>query len=209
MKILTFVLGLLLCSCVSNYESRTDMNEVFTELSDIGNPQTPGKMGYDSDNKIYTLSGSGENIWFGNDSFSFLSKAVSGDFSLSSSLSFLGENPNHRKIGLMIRSGLSSDAIMVCCTVHGDGSTSFQYRDVIGGDVKKHQCKMSFGDYMSLQSRNGKIHITVSNKNGDFESWSCPFQIDKDARVGMFICSHDNERVESCLYSNVNFVLFD
>lgn len=209
MVFLTFLLGLLLCSCISDSDSKVDMNDAFLEFTDIGNPHIPGEMDYDSDNGVYTLSGSGENIWFGNDSFSFLSKAVSGDFSFSSSLSFLGENPTHRKIGLMIRSGLSSDALMVCCTIHGDGLTSFQYRDEIGGDVKEHKCKMLFGDYISLQSRNGKINFTVSNKKGDFESWNSPFLLDENVRVGMFICSHDNQRVESCRYSDVNLILLD
>jgi hypothetical protein len=54
----------------------------FDQFKDIGLPKISGSASYHEPSQIYHLSGSGSNIWFGTDSFSFLSKKMDGDFIL-------------------------------------------------------------------------------------------------------------------------------
>ena len=63
----------------------------FDLLSDIGAPEIAGKASYSEPSQAYHLSGSGSNIWFGHDSFSFLSKKMNGDFILQTRVHFIGE----------------------------------------------------------------------------------------------------------------------
>ena len=44
----------------------------FHALSDVGPPLIPGRAAYQEPDQEYWLEGSGRNIWFGEDSFSFL-----------------------------------------------------------------------------------------------------------------------------------------
>jgi hypothetical protein len=92
----------------------------FQAFSDIGLPGIEGKVNYQMPEQEYILEGSGENIWFGKDSFSFLWRRMNGDFILQAKIEFTGEGAHpHRKAGLMIRSGLSPDAPHVSCVIHG------------------------------------------------------------------------------------------
>ena len=52
----------------------------FEGFTDIGSPPLKGSVLYSEPGQEYRISGSGENIWFGEDSFSFLWKKMEGDF---------------------------------------------------------------------------------------------------------------------------------
>src|ERR1043165_5336344 len=72
---------LFLCFC-----ARSADLELFENETDVGNPAKPGRAVFDSTGKTYAISGGGENMWFTNDSFHFLWKKVSGDFSLQAAI---------------------------------------------------------------------------------------------------------------------------
>ena len=77
---------------------------LFEGSQDIGTVLHPGAIKYDASTHTYSVSASGENMWFTNDAFYFAWKKASGDVSISADISFLGEGKNpHRKAVLMIR----------------------------------------------------------------------------------------------------------
>ena len=52
----------------------------------------------------YLVAGGGENMWFTNDAFHFVWKKMSGDFTLTANVRFVGTNGNaHRKACLFVR----------------------------------------------------------------------------------------------------------
>src|SRR5580692_6858263 len=80
---------------------------IFTDHQDVGTVLHPGSVIYDDATHTYTISGSGENMWFGIDDFHFVWKKVFGDVAISANIAFLGEKGNnHRKAVLMIRQSL-------------------------------------------------------------------------------------------------------
>ncbi len=104
---------------------------LFESHADIGSVLHPGSVEYDATKKSYTITGSGENMWFKEDAFHFVWKEVSGDrVSLAANISFIGGGGNpHRKAVLMIRQSLDADSAYVDVALHGNGLTSLQYRD--------------------------------------------------------------------------------
>ena len=59
---------------------------VFQDHADIGTVLHPGSAQYDATRGIYTLTGSGENVWATGDNFQFVWKQVSGDVALTADI---------------------------------------------------------------------------------------------------------------------------
>ena len=60
---------------------------LFEKNADIGDVGKPGSVEYDKDQKSYTITGGGENMWATKDALHFVWKQVSGDISLASDIS--------------------------------------------------------------------------------------------------------------------------
>src|SRR4051812_47496579 len=79
----------------------------FETAGDVGKVETKGTAEFDAAKATYKITGSGENIWKNEDAFQFVSKKMSGDFSITMEVSFLGESTEkHRKACAMIRQSL-------------------------------------------------------------------------------------------------------
>ena len=61
---------------------------IFEDHADVGTVLHPGSVEYDASKQSYTLTGSGENMWFATDAFQFVWKKVSGDVTLTADISF-------------------------------------------------------------------------------------------------------------------------
>ena len=87
---------------------------IFEGQQDVGTVLHPGSAEYDGATGTYTLSGSGENMWWAEDDFHYVWKKVSGDFSLSADIALLGAGGDpHRKAVLMIRQTLDANSAAV------------------------------------------------------------------------------------------------
>ena len=85
---------------------------VFQGHQDVGTVLHPGSAEFDQEHFSYTIAGSGENMWFGEDDFQFAWRKMSGDASLTASVTFVGATGNnHRKGVLMIRKTLDGNSI--------------------------------------------------------------------------------------------------
>ena len=77
---------------------------VFEGHADVGTVLHPGAAQYDAARRSYTVSGSGENMWFVSDAFHFVWKKVSGDVTIAADIAFPAARGNaHRKAVLMVR----------------------------------------------------------------------------------------------------------
>ena len=64
---------------------------MFEGHQDVGTVLHPGSTTYDAAKQTYTVTGSGENMWFGMDDFQFAWKKMSGDVAISADIAFVGE----------------------------------------------------------------------------------------------------------------------
>lgn len=176
----------------------------FDAFTDIGSPGIQGAVIYGEPLQEYTISGSGGNIWFGQDSFSFLWKTMEGDFIIQARMHFLGEGTNpHRKAGLMVRGGLNSQAPHVSCVIHGDGLTSLQYRAEAGVDMEEVQFDVSGPDVIQLEKKGDTFTMSVAHHGKLYLQKTLEVHLAGELQAGLFICSHDDEVTEKAVFSNV------
>ncbi|MDQ6903857.1 MAG: hypothetical protein M3139_12705, partial [Bacteroidota bacterium] len=184
---------------------------IFSKSADIGNPKNAGAARYNEATQTYYLKGSGYNIWFNRDEFQYLYKKINGDFILTADFQFLGDEGNeHRKIGWMIRENLDEGAASYNAVTHGDGLTVLQWRPLRGAYMRDPEEEIFFPKkivYQTIQLERIGHTITMRVAN-----WGEPLQVVgatemynmKDSvYVGLFISSHDSDKVEEAKMWNV------
>src|SRR5436309_7494662 len=164
----------------------------FDGHTDVGTVLHAGSVAYDSEKQTYTLSGSGENMWFAADAFQFVWKKMSGDVTLTADISFLTKTGNeHKKAVLMLRQNLDADSVYADLALHASGLTSLQYRDEKGAVTREIQSNLSAPKRLRLVRRGDYIYMSLGNDN-DLKpagGWlRIPFQ--GEFYVGLGVCSH-------------------
>jgi TolB protein len=187
--------------------AQTQALGIFEGHQDVGTVLHAGSAEYDAAAHTYTVSGSGENMWFGVDDFQFAWKKVSGDVALTADIAFLGAGGNpHRKAVLMIRQTLEGKSVSVDLAVHGSGLTSLQYRRQTGADTHEVESNVTAPRTVRLEKRGEFIYAFVAGKDGKLEpagaatklAFNGPFY------VGIGVCAHDKDAVEKAVFSNVS-----
>jgi Tol biopolymer transport system component len=173
---------------------------------DIGNPKLNGSFQFDEKSQKFTLAGAGYNLWFERDEFYFVSQKVEGDFIITTNLKFIenGVDP-HRKIGLMIRESNAENSVYMDGAIHGDGLTSLQYREKIGGEtLEKASEKKEIQDIVQLERKGNEFIFRVS-KDGNplVEVAKVKLEMNKSVLAGMFIGSHNVDVLEKAEFWNV------
>ena len=179
---------------------------IFTDHQDVGTVLHPGSTEYDAAKQIYTLSGSGDNMWFGTDDFQFAWKKVSGDVALTADIAFLGAGGNpHRKAVLMMRQSLDGPSVAVDVAVHGVGLTSLQFRDATGVNTHEVESNISAPKTVRIEKRGDRFYAFVSGKDGKLQpaGASTKLTLTGDFYIGIGVCSHDKDVVEKAVFSNV------
>lgn len=179
----------------------------FENHSDVGTVLHAGSASYDPATQAYTLSGSGENMWFSNDDFQFLWQRVLGDASLAADISFIGQGGNpHRKAVLMIRQSLDADSVYVDVALHGSGLTSLQYREAKGAVTQEVQSSVSAPARLRLVKRGDSFSMWLASAPGDelkAAEGSARVSIVGTYYVGIGVCAHDKDVVERAVFSHV------
>jgi len=201
--------GTMLLSLTASAHSATPNLGIFQDHGDVGTVLHPGSVTYDPVSDNYIVSGSGENMWFGQDDFHYLWKKISGDVSLTADISFIGQTGNnHRKAVLMIRQSLEGNSPSVDVALHGDGLTSLQYRDAIGADTHEVQSNVSAPRTVRIEKHGAYFYAFVSNKDGMLQpaGASTKLSLTEPFYIGIGVCSHDKDVTEKAIFSNVKLV---
>src|SRR5207245_5032122 len=94
---------------LASVSAETTAPGIFEGHGDVGVVLHPGSVEYDATKRSYTIAGSGENMWFGDDAFQFAWKKMSADVTLPADIAFLGKGVNeHRTEVLMSRQSLDA-----------------------------------------------------------------------------------------------------
>jgi TolB protein len=179
---------------------------VFEDHKDIGTVLHPGSAIYDSKLDAYTVTGSGENMWFSEDDFHFLWQKMTGDLALSADIEFVGnKGNNHRKAVLMIRQSLDGNSAAVDVARHGDGLTSLQFRDAAGAATHEVESNLAAPRRMRIEKRGDFFYAFVSGKDGQLEpaSASTKLALSGPFYVGIGVSAHDRDVLETAVFTNV------
>ena len=180
----------------------------FEGIADIGRVSVPGTMQYDAQEDVYTVSAAGANLWFATDAASIVWMKVKGDFEITGDIDFVGEGVNpHRKLGFMIREDLSPDCVYADIAVHGDGLTSLQYRPARGENTFETGSVQGKAPTAISLARRGNAIITRSGKGAlpDIDDAAVDLDLPEECYVGLFLCSHEEDVVETGHFRNVRF----
>lgn len=181
---------------------------VFDNHTDVGDCQNAGFATYNSDEQTYMIGGSGTNMWFDKDEFHYLWTTLQGNFILRAEIQFLGEGVDpHRKAGWIVKNDLKSNTKHVNASVHGDGMTSLQYRKSTAGETLETVSKDTLTQVIQLE-RKGTTYIMSSAKFGEeFSSVQVKdLEMDDEVYVGLYVCSHNPDIVETVKFRNVRIV---
>ncbi|MEZ5424871.1 MAG: hypothetical protein R2747_01280 [Pyrinomonadaceae bacterium] len=182
---------------------------LFGASGDVGDVKKGGTARFDLDTEEYTLVGSGANMWAKRDEFHFLWKKLEGDFILTARARFVGKGVEpHRKMGLIIRSGLESDAAQASAVVHGDGLTSLQFRRAKGSDTEEIKTDLKAADVLRLQRKGDTFIMSVARFGEPFTTVQvAEVPLGASALAGLFVCSHNPDVSEEAVFRDVRLTV--
>lgn len=177
----------------------------FEGKTNVGKIKLPGSFQYDAGKNIYTITGSGENMWGHADAFYYAWNKVEGDLSMKMDIGWVGEGKQpHRKGGWMVRAGLEQDAAYVDAVIHGDGLISMQFRKTKGGDTYEVQSPLRGPATLILERTGDQFTLYVSKGDGQIcPSGTISIEFKDPVYAGLAVCSHDSTTQETANFSNV------
>ena len=207
----TWVGGLILYGAATGFcaQAATVPLGIFESHADVGTVLHAGSTAYDQSKQSYTISGSGQNMWFAADAFQFAWKKISADVTLTADISFLGSGGNeHRKAVLMIRQSLDADSAYADVALHGNGLTSLQFREARGANTSEIQANVSAPRRLRIGKRGDYVYMSLARDGEDLRvagGW-LRIPLEGSFYVGVGVCSHDKDVIEKAVFSNVDLV---
>jgi len=179
---------------------------IFTAHTNVG--RATGTASYDPQQQMYTIAGSGQNMWDTHDDFHFVWKRISGDFILSTRARFIGAGVEpHRKIGWTIRPSLDPRSAHVTAAFHGNGLMSLQFRRQSGGITEENKSADSLPDadaVIQLERRGGEYILSVARFGDSLVTQRLTgVSLPDTVYVGLFVCSHNDTVTERAMFSHV------
>ncbi len=201
-----FKIVLLYLGCLVSFSGNAQQMGIFEGFTDIGAVKHAGALVYNPEDKSYTVSGSGTNMWAENDELFFVWKKMSGDASLTASIQWLtkGVDP-HRKACLIFRQSLEPNSAYADVAFHGDGLTSIQYRETAGATTREVQSGSAAPKRVCIEKEGEYVSMAISNDNEavHFSGGSFKLKLTEPYYVGLGVCSHNADVLETAKFSDV------
>ena len=181
---------------------------IFENHGDVGTVLHAGSVDYDAAKRTYTISGSGENMWSVADAFQFVWKKMSGEVTLTADISFLTKTGNeHKKAALMLRQSLDGDSVYADVALHASGLTSLQFRDEKGAITSQIQSDRTAPKRLRIAKRGDYVYMSLGGQDASDKlqlagGW-LRIPLKGTFYVGLGVCSHDKDVVETAVFSNV------
>ena len=177
----------------------------FEAQTDVGVTRA-GAAEFDAARQEYRVTGGGVNMWGSTDAFHFVWQRVAGDLTLTTDVRLLGTGGQpHRKAGWVVRQGLEPDSPYASAVVHGDGLTSLQYRQVPGGTTLEVRSPLVRPVTLRLERRGNTFTLRAAREGEQLQTaGSAEVVLHDPVYVGLAVCSHDAEALESASFSRVS-----
>lgn len=196
----------LAATAASYAQDATAKLGLFEAHGDVGTLLHPSNFVYDAEMHTYTVTASGENVWFANDNFHFAWVKISGDAVVQADISFVGKGVNpHRKALLMVRQSLDADSPYADIALHGNGMTALQIRDEKGGLTRETQAALWSPKSLRIEKHGDYFTMWLAGEDGQFHfaDGSQRLQLSPPFYVGIGMCSHEKDLSETAIFSNV------
>ena len=177
---------------------------IFSNSGDVGGPAIKGSTQF-SDGQ-YRITGSGANIWAKQDQFQFVWREITGNFTVTATLRFLGQGSEHRKAGIMVRQSLDTDATYADVVIHGNGMPGVQFRTTKADNTNTVDLPIEGPGTFKLRLVRVGSTITVwSAKNGAplRELGHTANQLGSPVLLGLGVSSHTQAAANTVLFSDL------
>jgi TolB protein len=178
---------------------------IFTESGDVGGPAIKGSSTF-SDGQ-YRITGSGINIWAKQDQFQYVWREITGNFTVTAVLRFLGHGNEHRKAGIMVRQSLDTDATYADVVIHGNGMPGLQWRSRQGEDTNTFDLPFDGpGAFKVKLVRTGvRIYMYIAKEGAEpREIAHTEVTFRNPVLVGLAVCSHQADASDTVVFSDVS-----
>src|SRR5436309_3030142 len=191
--------------CVATFGLAQPSTNLFDTRGDLGVTPKTGSLEYDAASGEYKLTGGGANIWATEDAGFFTWKRLSGDVTLTADVRFIGTGAvAHRKVVLMVRQDLTPGSAYADIALHGDGLTSLQYRPAAGAATLEVKSTVTAPTRIRIERRGNSFTIAAGKPGGELVSAGPQtVTLTDPVYVGLGICSHDANVLETAVFSNV------
>jgi TolB protein len=179
----------------------------FTNSGDVGGPAIKGAASFDAASGQYRITGSGANIWGKQDQFQYVWREITGNFSVTATVRFLGQGNEHRKAGIMVRQSLDADAAYADVVIHGNGMPGLQWRSQKGEDTNTFDLPFdSPGTFKVKFVRTGvKMYMYLGKDNAELKEIAhTEVSFRNPVLVGLVVCSHQASASDTVIFSDVS-----
>jgi hypothetical protein len=180
-----------------------DEGRILLNGTDIGTVGINGNL--DENNGLYTVSGSGYDVWNGTDECFFFNAPFQGDGSISIRLLSQTNTFQWAKAGLMIRDSLDPDSSHALLAVTPENGMAFQNRPTTSALSNHNDAgAYSFPEWLKLE----RIGTTITAfRSSDGINWNPlgstnPVMSGND-HIGMFITCHNNGALSEATFDHL------
>ncbi len=179
----------------------------FEGQTDVGSANLAGSCEYAGEQ--YTISGAGANIRGNRDGFHFVWKRMTGNFIVTMRAAFVSAGANsHRTLGWMARASLNAGSANVSTGIHGDSLLSLQFRRAQGSPTEEIQAALTGADVIQLERKGNSYIMSVARYGQPFTTVQANnIDLGDEVYVGLFVCSHKADVVETATFSDVRIVV--
>jgi len=204
----TLLIAIIMLSQISFLHAQLDPIGIFDHHQDVGDPIKKGSTVYNEENQTYTLTGAGINMWAAKDQYQFAWKKIKGDFIMRATVQFIGEGTDpHRKIGIIARDNLNTGSRYADACVHGDVLTSLQYRSEDGVETEQVELSSFHPTDIEFARKGNTFTFSAARFGENYKSVTKEMKLNEEVYLGLFICSHREDVLESAIFSNVRIVI--
>lgn len=173
--------------------------------ADIGGPSIAGSTSYDSGTAVWTVKGSGADIWNAPDQFQFASRAVSGNQTITARIDAMGNTDGWAKSGVMFRDSADSASTMAIVARTPSNGLAFQYRS--GWNTPVHVAGPTVATPVWVRlARNGSTLTASYSTNGS--AWTtigtATLSLASNHLAGLAVSSHNNAALNTTTFSSVS-----
>jgi TolB protein len=179
---------------------------MFETHADVGVTPQKGSASYSAATGEYRVTGGGANMWGSVDAFHFVWKRVTGNFSVTAEVHFVGAGAEeHRKAVLAVRQSLDANSAYADVALHGDGLTSLQFRPVPGAETSEVRSPVKGPVRIRIERRGAQFMVYVGRPGETLvPSGPATVGLEGPVYVGLGVCSHDANVFETAVFSNVS-----